>query len=124
MELRERIVRAHVEQGMEVEEIAEVFNVSVTSVRRFVAKDAAGLSLAPGTAPGVEPKLGDDEHEWLRGELEVNPYLTSYELCERYNREFRCNQVHRSTILRAIHSLGFTHKKKRRTRLSASAKML
>ena len=36
----------------------------------------------------------------------------SYELAARFNKRFRATKVHRSTILRAMHDLGFSFKKK------------
>lgn len=114
LELRERIVRAHVEFEMGPQEIAELFGVGRTSVRRYLAKIAAGESLTPGRPPGARPKLGSKEFAWLRERLVEDPYLTSYELAAGYNKRFRANRVHRSTILRAMHSLGFTHKKRPR----------
>lgn len=114
IELRERIVRAHTEHGMEVLEIADVFQVSITSVRRFIKLASSGGSLIPRTAPGGVKKLGKSEHEWLLSEIQESPFTTSYELTAKYNRNFRSNKVHRSTILRAMHTLGFTHKKRPR----------
>lgn len=114
VELRERIVRAHVELGLGHQEVAELFGVARTSVRRYLAKYSAGESLIPGSPPGAQRKLGDKELTWLRQKLAANPYVTSYELAALYNRQFRTNRVHRSTILRAIHALGFTHKKRPR----------
>ena len=113
IELRERIVGAHVEQGMSAAEISRVFQVGYTSVRRYLAKHELGASLAPQFPPGKTPKLGPRELAWVKAELSANPYLTSYELSTRYNRAHRSNGVHRSTILRAMHKLGFTHKKRR-----------
>lgn len=112
IELRQRIVRAYARQDMTVAEIAAVFQVGVTSVRRYAALARRGLSLHPRTAPGAESKLMDEDLAWLRAQVEASPYLTSYELCTLYNRCHRRNRVHRSTILRAIHKLGFTHKKR------------
>lgn len=114
IELRERIVRAHFEQGMAVLEISDVFQVSITSIRRFIKRAKAGESLVPDTPPGGQEKLGKAEFEWLLAEIKQSPFTTSYELTSKYNRRFRANQVHRSTILRAMHKLGFTHKKKLR----------
>lgn len=114
IELRERIVRAHVERGMGLREIADLFDVGYTSVWRYLAKHANGEPLEPGRPPGAQPKLTKLQRSWLKKQLESDPYLTSYELSARYNRHFRSNRVHRSTILRAMHALGFTHKKKRR----------
>jgi len=114
LELRARIVRAHVELDMKPQEIADLFGVARTSVRRYLAKYAVGESLAPGRPPGARPKLGAKEFAWIRGRLFEDPYVTSYELATDYNRRYRANRVHRSTILRAMHSLGFTHKKRLR----------
>ena len=111
IELRERIVRAHVERRMTVGEIVEAFDISRSSVRRYIAKYKKGLSLEPGHAPGAAPKLGDDDFEWLRTSLEAAPCTTSHELTAKFNREFRANCVHRSTILRAMHKLGYSYKK-------------
>jgi putative transposase len=114
IELRERIVRAHVERGMGLREIAELFAVGYSSVWRYISKHENGEDLEPGVAPGAQPKLTASQRSWLKKEIEDDPYLTSHELSARYNRRFRSNRVHRSTILRAMRALGFTHKKKRR----------
>ena len=42
VELQERIVRAHVDLDLGPQEIAELFGVARTSVRRYLAKYAAG----------------------------------------------------------------------------------
>lgn len=112
IELRTRIVNAHVEQGLSRQEIAEVFGVAPTTVGRYLKKLAHGESLEPRTSPGAQPKLGTKELAWLKRNVAKNPYVTSYELAVLYNRRFKKNQVHRSTILRAMHQLGFTHKKR------------
>ncbi len=112
IELRERIVQAYEKQGLAPQEIADLFQVGRTTVRRYLDKHAQGESLEPGFSPGAPPKLGAKERTWLRKRLERDPYLTSYELTVDYNKRFPKNRVHRSTILRAIHDLGFTHKKR------------
>lgn len=113
VELRQRIVQAHAHREMTAFEIAAVFQVGLTSVKRFVAKAARGISLQPRSPPGAKPKLSDEELAWLNRQVDTNPYLTSYELCGLYNRAHPRNRVHRSTILRAMHKLGLTHKKRR-----------
>ena len=112
IELRRRIVSAHVDQGLSKEEIAELFGVGRTTVNRYLEKAARGESLEPRFAPGPRSKLGAKELAWLKKSIAKNPYVTSYELAALYNRRFKKNQVHRSTILRAMHQLGFTHKKR------------
>ena len=114
IELRERIVGARIDHGMRAREIGELFQVSEKTVRRLLSKHDKGESLLPKFAPGPTRKLGDRENKWLREQLASNPYLTSYELSARYNKRFRSNRVHRSTILGAIGALGLTHKKRPR----------
>ena len=113
IELRERIVAARA-QGLSGRAIAALFNVGHSTVYRYLQKADRGESLEPGRPPGAERKLGDEEMAWLAEQLDADPYLTSYELADMYNRDHRRNRVHRSTILRAMHSLGFTNKKRRR----------
>ena len=112
IELRKRIIGAHIDQGLSPAEISRVFQVGDSSVRRYLKTFAKGESLEPRLPPGATPKLGPEELAWLKSEMDADPYLTSYELTTRYNRIHRSNQVHRSTILRAMHKLGFTHKKR------------
>ena len=111
LKLRKRIVRAYVEHGMTMREVAKVFDVSYNSVRRCIAKAEEGVSLEPGVPPGSPPKLREQALEWLRTEVESNPYGTTYELTAKFNRAHRSNQVHRSTILRTLRKLGYTYKK-------------
>lgn len=112
LELRVRIVNAYTELGLSKPEIAELFDVDRTTVSRYVRKHASGESLEPRTSPGARAKLGPKEVGWLKKQIEKNPFVTSYELAGSYNRRFKKNLVHRSTILRAMHQLGFTHKKR------------
>jgi transposase len=113
VELRERIVRAYFEHDLTKAEVAELFNVGEATVTRLLARNRRG-SLEPDPLPGGRPKILPMHEEWLRAQLEADPYLTSYELADRYNRRFSAEPVHRSSILRAMHRLGFTHKKRPR----------
>lgn len=111
MDLRLRIAEA-IERDQEAgDQIAARFNVSTASVSRIKAKIARGESLEPRPIPGPTPKLKPRHLEWVRAQLEADPFVTSYDLADRFNRHFRAMQVHRSTILRAMHELGFSFKK-------------
>ena len=66
IELRERIVVAYFNQRMPIAKIAVVFQVGVTTVRRYITMTANGLALHPRTAPGAKPKLREEDLVWLR----------------------------------------------------------
>jgi transposase len=111
MELRERIAAAIQDQEQAQEQIEARFEVSFITVERMARRLREGEGLQPRKIPGRSPKLQERHIEYLRGQLEAGPYTNSYELAARFNKRFRATQVHRSTILRAMHDLGFTFKK-------------
>ena len=111
MDLRERVAAA-IEAAEESHVlIARRFNVSVTTVERISRKLRQGESLVPRRPPGRTPTLNEDHFDWLRREMSRDPYLSSYALTHLFNRAFPTRRVHRSTILRALHQLGFSFKK-------------
>jgi transposase len=114
IELRERIVSCHVDEGYSISEAARRFHVSRQTASIYVNKWLSDESLEPGIARRSDRKLCDDAIAWIKKSIEENPFVTSYELAAAYNRAFKHNQVHRSTILRAMKELGFTFKKRRR----------
>lgn len=95
--------------------IAERFSISVSSVEKISRKLRYGQSLEPAQRPGRSKVLGDKHLEFIRKEIGHTPYATSYELTQRFNKKFAKTRVHRSTVLRAMHELGFSFKKKRPT---------
>lgn len=119
LDLRKRIAAAVLAAEETQPRIAERFCVSLSTVERISRKLNAGEGLEPQKHPGRQPLLDERHLERIRAELERDPYITSYELARRFNRVFSKNKVHRSTILRAMHRLGFSFKKRPRTRLHA-----
>ncbi len=111
LDLRERIVTASLAGEGSHPEIAERFGVSVTTVERLVRRVREARGLEPDKPPGRRPLLEEQHFAWLRSELERDPFISSYDLTARFRRRFRRVQLHRSTILRAMHDLGFTFKK-------------
>ena len=112
MDLRERIVAAYMATRETNAELAERFCVSTTTIKRLGRRAREGAELAP-RKPSGRPRVLTALHlRWLARELRVQPYLTSYELCARFRRRFLSVTTHRSTILRAMHDVGFTFKKK------------
>ncbi len=111
LDLRERVADAVLRAEESYPLIAERFCVSVGTVKRIAVKARAGESLEASSPPGRERKLGSVHLARIRAEIERDPYITSYELAARFNKYFPKNRVHRSTILRAMHELGFSFKK-------------
>ena len=119
MDLRERIAAA-VEIAEESHPlIAERFGVSIATVERISRRLREGSGLQPRKSTGRPPALGDEHYEHIRRELEKDPFMSSYDLARRFKRFFPSNPVHRSTILRAMHDLGYSFKKKDSVRSSA-----
>jgi len=112
LDLRRRIAEAIQRDQEDGVQIAARFDVSTSTVSRIRAKLERGESLEPKPLPGPTPKLEERHFEWIRARLEEDPFTDSYALSERFNRHFRAVTVHRSTILRAMHELGFSFKKK------------
>ena len=52
-DLREKIVDAVDQRGMNKCQAARTFDVRLATVKRYTKKSSRGLSLAPGKAPGA-----------------------------------------------------------------------
>lgn len=86
------------------------FDVSLSSVKRYVGKASYGESLAPKKSPGSAAKLDEKARELLAADLKENPYATLQQRCD-YIEAFTGVMVSRSTVCRAIARLGATLKK-------------
>jgi transposase len=90
---------------------ARTFEVSLTSVRRYVDKARQGESLAPKKkSPGSTPKLDQRANKLLKEDIRERPYVTLQERHD-YMEAVRGIWVSRSTLCRAIASIGPTSKK-------------
>jgi transposase len=77
-DLRRRIVSA-VERGMSKCQASRTFDVSLSSVKRYVKKADHGESLAPKKSPGSAPKPDEQARRLLTADLEERPYATLQE---------------------------------------------
>ena len=111
MDLRKRIAKAIVAGEESHPLIAARFEVSVTTVERISRKLREGKSLEPRKHPGPASLLDEKHLARVRAELVRDPHITSYKLTHRFHKLFPKHQVHRSTILRAMHQLGYSFKK-------------
>ena len=111
LDLRERIAAAHAARDGTNEEIAARFSVSRTTVERLGRRVREGVGLEPGKPTGRPRALQSQHIDWIGKTLSKDPYLSSYELATKFRKRFRRVNVHRSTVLRAMHDLNFTFKK-------------
>jgi len=108
-DLKERLVRA-VADGLPMREAARRFAVAVTTVKRAVVQQRETGSLARKPIPG-RPRTIRREHEpILLARLQAAPDATVLEHCAWW-AEQQGQQVSEGTMWRALHRLGWTHKK-------------
>ena len=72
-DLKEKIVEAVAGRGMGKSEAARAFEMSLSSVKRYVAMAREGVPLAPRRRPGSKPKLDERVRRLLLADLEVPP---------------------------------------------------
>ena len=75
LDLRKKIVEAKA-RGMPTVEVARLFGVGLSTVKRFHAAAREGKSLAPKKRPGSKPKLDERSERLLETDLEERPAAT------------------------------------------------
>jgi transposase len=108
-DLRRRIVSA-VEHGTSKSQAARTFDVSLSSVKRYVNKAGRGESLAPEKSWGSSPKLDEKATKLLEDDLTEHPFASLQDRCD-YIEAVMGLGVSRSTMCRAIARIGSTRKK-------------
>ena len=108
-DLRERIVRA-VADGQPMREAARRFGVSVSAVKRYVVRQQETGSLERSAIPGRPREISREQEAILHGRLEEAPDATVLEQCAWW-AEQQGQTLSEATMWRAMHRLGWTHKK-------------
>ena len=80
-DLRQKIGSA-VGRGMSKAQAARTFDVSLSSVNRYVDKARRGEALAPKKSPGSPPKLDQKAMKLLEQDLKERPYVTLRQRCD------------------------------------------
>src|SRR5215217_5884995 len=120
LDLRKKIVEAK-ERGTPTAEVAQTFGgVGPSTVKRYAAAAREGKPLAPKKRPGSKPKLDEAARKLLEADLEERPTAT---LPQR--REFLARvagvRVSDSTVSRMLGRMGWSRKKDRWVRASATS---
>jgi transposase len=110
-ELRIRVVAAVEEGGLSIPEVARIFQVGLTFIKKMLRVHRAGESLEPRHGGGPVPLLQEKETTRLRQELRARPDATLEEL-----QQVLAAQCHTtaslSTISRSLQVLNLPRKKK------------
>jgi transposase len=109
-DLRQKIVEAVERRAMKKSEVARLFGVSLSSIKRYVRKFRQGSSLSPGKAPGKRPKVDEHVKRLLKADLKERPFAKLHHRCEYLEAVAGLN-VSRTTVCRALKRMGLTRKK-------------
>jgi transposase len=108
-DLRRKVVEAR-ERGLSKGEVARLFGVSLSSVKRFFRMAREGLPLKPGKAPGKRPKIDEHGRRLLEDNLEKRPAASLSERRQFLERVIGV-KVSESTVSRLLKRLGWSRKK-------------
>ena len=110
VDLRERIVKAHVEEGQNKSAVARRFGVSRWTVMRYVERSASG-DLAPTPHPGGKRRLDGAGCEVLREQVREHRDW-SLERHAAALTETTGVALKKSSVGNYLKRLGITHKKR------------
>src|SRR3954451_22440509 len=79
-ELRGRVVAAVEEGGLSIPEVARIFQVDLTFIKKMLTWHRAGESLEPRHGGGPVPLIQEQETTLLRQALKARPEVTREEL--------------------------------------------
>ena len=118
-DLRKKIVQAK-ERAMPTVEVARTFGVGISSLKRYAKTVREGGSLRPKRSPGRAPKTDDRARRLLEVDLQQRPAATLSERRE-YLRSVAGLRVSESTVSRLLSRTGWSRKKDRWERQSATS---
>lgn len=111
MDLRERVVATYKSGGRSMQEVADLFDIGVATVNRWLRWDRERGSPAPlPHGGGVPLKIGPAEWALVEAELRARPDVTMLELTW-FLEEQTGLVVSRSTMQRTVRLKGWTRKK-------------
>jgi transposase len=118
-DLRKKIVEA-LRRGMGKSEAARSFGVSLSSVKRYARMAQEGRPLAPKKRPGSKPKMDESARRILESDMEERPAATLPQRRE-YLQKIAGLKVSESTVSRMLKRMGWSRKKDRWVRASATS---
>jgi transposase len=119
-DLRRKVVEAVHERGMGKSEAARTFGVSLSSVKRYVAKADQGEPLSPRKHPGPRPKIDERARRLLEADVEEHPAVSLRER-GRFLERIAGVRVSESTLSRLLRRMGFSPKEGQWVRANATS---
>jgi transposase len=110
VDLRERVLAA-LDRGMARTKAITTFQVSRSTIKRWLAQRATVGHLRPGRATGRPPTITKSDEPQLRAQLTDTPDATIPEHTDRFNAD-RPTPISHWTLGRAIRRLNWTRKKR------------
>jgi transposase len=107
-DLRKKIVAA-VERGMTKAQAARLFDVSLSSVKRYARSVRQGDSLTPKKSPGRPPKANEKARALLEKDVEERPSATISQR-RRFLEHITATDMSDSTVRRLMKRLSFSQK--------------
>ena len=108
-DLRTRIVRAVQHEGRSKSATARLFDVSLSSVKRYVKLAEQGSSLTPGKGGGRPPKTDETTRKLLEEDVTERPSASMAQRC-RYLEHLTGKGLSVSTVRRLLKRLGSSRK--------------
>jgi len=107
-DLRKKIVAA-IERGMSKAQAARLFDVSLSSVKRYSRTARKGRSLEPRKSPGRPPKADARSRALLEKDVEERPSATISQR-RRFLEHVTATPLSDSTVRRLMKRMGFSQK--------------
>ena len=121
-DLRRRLVETYESREHTLAEVADLFSVSLATVKNFLRRNReTGSPDALPHAGGRKPALSEKARLFVREALQQDNDLTLDELRHRLQARHK-QTVSRPTLCRLLQGLGLPRKKSRSTPLSATLK--
>ncbi len=107
-DLRQKIVEA-IERGVSKAQAARLFNLSLSSVKRYARLARQRGSLAPGKGSGRPPKIGESAKQLLEKDVQERSAATISER-RRFLEHITGESLSDSTVGRMLQRMGFSQK--------------
>ncbi len=119
VDLRQKIVEA-ISTGTPKARVARTFGVGLSTVKRYAGRAERGKGLAPRKSPGKRRKVDRTAQKLLERDLKERPTATLPQRRELLARVAGV-EVSDSTLSRTLRRMGFSRKKDRWERRSATS---